>query len=322
MSAVVPVRAAPGADAQFAADVRSGLLRQGQKTLPPRYLYDALGSALFEAITQLPEYGLWRAEQALLAEHALQIASIGRVATVVELGSGSASKTALLLQTLLRRHAVSYHAIDVSATALALTRQSLAALSGLSVHGIQADYLEGLDTALRARSDDAALVLLLGSSLGNLDPDASLRFLRRVRRALRPGDALLLGADLLKPEPRLLAAYDDALGVTAAFNLNLLVRMNRELGANFRLTQFRHRARFNHATQDVEMHLESLGAQRVRFADEFAISLQPGETIHTESSHKYDLRQLGHLLEDSGFRLAAQWINQEWQFASRLEIAG
>lgn len=314
---------APGscAEARFAADVRAGLLRPGQKSVPPKYLYDTLGSLLFEAITQLPEYGVWRAELALFEAHAPAIAAACPAVNVVELGSGSASKTTLLLQALLRRHPLRYCAVDVSAAALALTRQSLASLEGLRQRSIEAEYLPGLEMALQSRADGATLVLLVGSSLGNLDFAASVRFLRQMRSSLRPGDALLLGADLLKPDSVLLQAYDDALGVTAAFNLNLLVRMNRELGANFDLGQFRHRARLNHDTHDVEMHLESRAAQRVQFADGLAITLQEGETIHTESSHKYSLAELDHLGENSGFRLSEQWLDEQWRFVSRLYTA-
>lgn len=311
----------PGRDTQFCSDVRAGLLQRGQKSLPPKYFYDTIGSLLFEAITQLPEYGLYRAEQQLLEEHAAHIGNSSNAVNVIELGSGSASKTAPLLRALLQHGPVSYSAIDVSAAALALTHQSLVGLSGLRLHSVQSEYLDGLETCLQARSHGATLVLMLGSSLGNLDLQASARFLQQVRATLRPGDGLLLGADLLKPESMLLAAYDDPLGVTAAFNLNLLARMNRELGADFELKQFRHLVRFNRDTHDVEMHLESLIEQQVRFADGFIVSLRRGETIHTENSHKYSLAELDRLTVGSGFRVAAQWINQQWQFVSRLDTA-
>jgi len=321
MSFSVPALDVANVHEQFLADARAGLLRSGQKSLPPKYLYDALGSALFEAITQLPEYDLWRAEHALLEAHASRIAALSGACNIVELGSGSASKTIMLLQALLRDHPVSYSAVDVSSTALQLTQRVLAGLNGLRVRSVQAEYLAGLSSALQSRGSGAALVLLLGSSLGNLDFGANVRFLRQVRAALRPGDTLLLGADLLKPEPRLLAAYDDALGVTAAFNLNLLVRMNRELGADFPLQQFRHRARFNRETRDVEMHLQSLTAQQVRFP-RFTVAFEPGESIHTESSHKYSLAELERLGANSGFRPHGQWVEESAQFASCLQIAG
>jgi L-histidine N-alpha-methyltransferase len=309
----------PAGETSFAADVRAGLGAPGQKTLPPKYLYDPMGSSLFEAITQLPEYGLWRAERRLLEAHAEEIARRTQAASVIELGSGSATKSVYLLKALLRRQAVSYWTIDMSTTAVQMTRQALGGLHGLSVHSVESDYLAGLHVALRIRpADQPVLVMFLGSSLGNFDALASARFLQRIRQALRPGDGLLLGADLEKPERKLLAAYDDSLGVTAAFNLNLLARMNSELGADFSVPQFRHRARYNAATRDVEMHIESLCDQAVHFPDGFSASFRAGETIHTESSHKYRLEELAGLAQDSGFGFTAQWLDQEAQFVSLL----
>jgi L-histidine Nalpha-methyltransferase len=311
----------PRISPSFAAEARAGLTRSGQKSMPPKYLYDALGSALFEAITQLPEYGLWRAERRLLETHAAHIAALAPASTVIELGSGSASKTALLLRALLRQRQVAYCAVDVSPAALEMTRLELAGRVGLRVRTVESEYLSGLDIAVQGRAvHGSTLVLLLGSSLGNLDFGASVRFLRHARAVLHPGDHLLLGADLVKPESELLAAYDDALGVTAAFNLNLLGRMNRELGSDFMLNQFRHRARFNHDTHDVEMHLESLVDQTVRFAD-FAVTFRAGETLHSESSHKYSLAELDQLMENCGFRNTARWIDAEGQFSSSLGVA-
>ncbi len=312
--------AAPGTSPSFAAAARAGLTGSGQKSMPPNFFYDAVGSALFEAITQLPEYGLWRAERRLFETHAAQIATLAPARTVIELGSGSAAKTALLLRALLRHRRVSYSAIDVSAAALEMTRNELAGLPDLRVRTFESEYLPGLDAAVQARiADGSALVLLLGSSLGNLDFGASVRFLRHVRAALQPGDHLLLGADLLKAEPHLISAYNDAQGVTAAFNLNLLARMNRELGTNFELTQFQHRVRFNRATHDVEMYLESRVDQTVQFAD-FAVTFRTGETIHTESSHKYSLAELDRLEDGCGFRTVMRWVDTEGQFASSLSV--
>jgi L-histidine N-alpha-methyltransferase len=311
---------APLSGAAFAHDVRAGLTAKGQKSLLPKYLYDALGSALFEAITQLPEYGLWRAERRLLKEHAAEISAAAAASSVVELGSGSAKKTAYLLQALLRRQAVKYWSIELSRAAIDMTRLELAGLSRLEFSGIEQEYLPGLDIAMATRQTGGhALVLFLGSSLGNFDDLEGVRFLQQVRRILRPGDTLLLGADLVKPRDQLLAAYDDSLGVTGAFNLNLLVRMNRELGADFRLEQFRHRARFNADLRDVEMHIESRCDQEVRFSIAgFSAKFQAGETIHTESSHKYSLEELGQIIQSSGFRCTSQWIDGEWLFASSL----
>jgi len=306
-------------EASFAADVRAGLLR-AQKSLSPKYLYDPLGSALFEAITQLPEYGLWRAEQTIFTRYAEAIAENTGASNIVELGSGSATKTIHILRMLSRRQSLAYCTVDVSPTAIELTRRALDGVAGLSVRGVQDEYLPGLETALQSRAANSrVLVLFLGSSLGNFDAATSLQFLRRIRRSLVVGDDLLLGADLVKPLEQLLAAYDDALGVTAAFNLNLLVRMNRELGANFMLPQFRHLARFNAATSDVEMHIESRCAQEIYFAkDRYSVSFRAGETLHTESSHKYSVDEVSTLASDSGFRRIEHWVNEDWPFVTGL----
>jgi dimethylhistidine N-methyltransferase len=319
------VRPAPCADpalGRFAADVREGLGRR-PKSLPPAHLYDALGSALFEAITQLPEYGVWRAERRILERCATEVAARCPATRVVELGSGSATKTRLLLAALLRHAAPTYCAIDVSRAALESTRAALHDLDGLSVHLVEADYAAGFAHAAAARGDaDRVLVLFLGGSLGNFAPAAALELLGRIRRGLRPGDALLVGADLDKPAQQLIAAYDDPLGVTAAFDLNLLVRMNRELGADFRLERFRHRARFDARSRDVEMHLESLCRQEVRFTRlDFAVAFEAGETIHTESSHKYREAELDMLAAAAGFRRSAAWRDEAWPFVDALYLA-
>lgn len=308
---------------RFAADVREGLGGHGRKSLPPRYLYDALGSALFEAITCLPEYGVWRAERRVLERRAEDIAALCAADTVVELGSGSATKTRLVLEALLRRRRLAYVAVDVSAAALAASRSTLHDLPGMSARFVEADYLAGFERALAARrADERVLALFLGGSLGNFAAAEARHWLRRVRRGLRPGDALLLGADLDKPAQRLLPAYADPLGVTAAFNRNLLVRMNRELGADFDLSRFRHRARFDPHTRDVEMHLESTCAQRVRFAHlGLAVSFDAGETIHTESSHKYHEQEVDDLAAAAGFRRADGWRDGEWPFLVGLYFA-
>ncbi|MET0229526.1 MAG: L-histidine N(alpha)-methyltransferase, partial [Rhodanobacteraceae bacterium] len=285
-----PLRSVPHAPASgFLADVVAGFCHDGQKTLPPKYLYDELGSMLFGAITRLPEYGVWRAERRLLEAHAETIATASAADLVVELGSGSAEKTRTVLEALLSQRRVTYCPVEISRSALDASRHALDDLDGLMFHGIARDYLSGVDEALAIRdASQPALVLFLGSSLGNFDAQAGENFLRALRERLMPGDFLLLGADLDKPEPTLRAAYDDALGVTAAFNLNVLARMNRELGADFRLPQFRHRIEFDRSARNVEMHIESLREQVVRFdGGEFEIEFARGETIHTETSHKY-----------------------------------
>lgn len=304
----------------FAADVRAGLLRDGQKTLPPKYLYDSLGSTLFEAITQLPEYGVWRAERRLLIDNASEIATCADAGTVIELGSGSASKTSYLLKALLNKRAISYYVVEISRAAIEMTSRQLSSLSGLSVSGVEGEYLAGLEQALQSRpSGGKVLVLFLGGSIGNADYLSNVRFLRRIRRLLHAGDGLLLGADLEKPAEQLIAAYDDALGVTAAFNLNYLVRMNRELGADFHLPNFRHCARFDASKHDVEMHLVSLCDQEINFDKTgFTVSMRAAETIHTESSHKYSLDELMDLTRCAGFESGMQWFDVEWGFVSGL----
>ena len=307
--------------AGFISDVCAGLCRSGQKTLPPKYLYDELGSILFEAITRLPEYGVWRAERRLLHAHADEIAEISRASLVVELGSGSAEKTRCVLEALLaRQERLTYCPVEISESALDGSRRALGDLASLEFRGIAKDYLAGLEDALRGSPrDEPALVMFLGSSLGNFDPLTSYRFLQTVRRLLAPGDYLLLGADLDKPQAQLRAAYDDALGVTAAFNLNLLTRMNRELGADFELSLFQHQVRFDETRRNVEMHLESLCDQTVHFgAGGFVVTLSEGETIHTENSHKYELGELDDLTHGAGFACAARWCDEEAAFVSAL----
>ena len=219
----------------LAGDVRAGLLRPGQKELPSKYLYDEVGSALFEVISVLPEYGLTRADERLLRRHASDIvARLKPHVLVAELGSGSGKKTRWLLEALTRRQRTTYCPIELSPTALARCETELGQIEYVSIVGFERPYLDGLlAAASRRQKDDHLLVLFLGSTIGNFDRDAAERFLAEVRRILYPGDALLLGTDLEKPLPQLLAAYDDPLGVTAAFNLNLLARINRELGRRF-----------------------------------------------------------------------------------------
>ena len=307
----------------FAREAREGLQRAGQKTLPPKWLYDDLDTMLFDAITALPEYGVWRAERRLLGAHAGEIAERCGAGLVIELGSGSASKTRGLLEAQLAYRPVRYCDIDISARALELARRQLDDLPRLHVQGFEREYLDGLEAALRLREGaERALVLFLGSSLGNFDRAGGARFLHRIRRALRRDDALLLGTDMEKPEAQLLAAYDDPLGVTAAFNLNLLARMNRELDADFALENFRHRARYDASKRDVQMHLESLCDQRVAVrSGGFTVSLHHGETIHTESSHKYSVAELDQLVHDAGFASIARWRDGEWPFENRLLLA-
>ena len=310
-----------GASAELAADVRSGLAAP-RKTLPSKYLYDAVGSALFEAITELPEYGLTRAEERILDRHAGRLAErLPRGIAVAELGAGSGRKTVRLLDALLaRQRTVSYAAIDLSGAAQESCRLLVGSRPGVRFRSIEAPYLEGLALLEQAREPATPLLLLfLGSSIGNFGAEEQVEFLSRVRSALRPGDALLLGADLKKPVERLLAAYDDPLGITAAFNLNLLARINRELGGDFDLAGFRHEARWSEGWSRIEMHLRSVREQVVTIPGaDLRVGLREGETIWTESSHKFTPADLRALAAATGYTCAAEWTDGAWPFADVL----
>jgi L-histidine N-alpha-methyltransferase len=314
----------------------AGLTAKPQKTLPPWLFYDQHGSELFEQITELPEYYLTRTERALFATHADDILreflSPGAPSTqafsspdpfiIAELGAGTASKTGLLLHAATRlQPQLLYQPIDVSATALDAAAENLTAtLPGLTVHPQVANYITESYTLAHPNSVHPAiphngnghhpatrsriLVLYIGSSIGNFSPDEATAILRRLRSHLQPGDALLLGADLApsadKPVATILAAYDDAAGVTAAFNRNILRRLNRDLGADFNLEAFAHRARWNAVDSRIEMHLESLTPQTVQIGGHRILFVE-GETIHTENSNKFTGEALDTLLTLSGF---------------------
>jgi dimethylhistidine N-methyltransferase len=310
--------------ADLGADLRAGLTKAGQKELPSKYLYDEVGSALFEVISLLPEYGLTRADERLLRQHADEMVS--RVASpvlVAELGSGSGKKTRWILEALSRRQPTTYFPIDISPTALAQSEKELGRLDSVSIVGYERSYLDGLVAVAAGRNiGEYLLVLFLGSTIGNFDRPAGEEFLVEVRRILTPGDGLLLGTDLEKPIPQLIAAYDDPLGVTAAFNLNLLARINRELGANFNLSQFRHVVRYDEQERRIEMYLRSICKQTVDIPKAgFSVTLAKDETIWTESSHKYRPEDAVQMAERSGFRCDAQWLDAEWPFAQSLLIA-
>src|SRR5690349_3223656 len=238
------LQAGPSSSAinQFALEVSAGLMKPGQKELPSKYLYDSVGSALFEVICELPEYGLTRSEEHLLKLHAREIVDqLPRPVVVAELGSGTGRKTRLLLEALSRWQSTWYHPIEISPAALAVLRRELRDINSISIVGFEREYLDGLrEVAVRRSPGEHLLVLFLGSTIGNFDGAAGSDFLRELRQILQPGDSLLLGTDMLKPVQTLIDAYDDPIGVTAAFNLNLLARINRELGANFDLKQFAH----------------------------------------------------------------------------------
>jgi dimethylhistidine N-methyltransferase len=304
---------------EFAADVCAGL-RKPQKELHSKYLYDELGSALFEAITYLPEYGLTRADERLLAEHAADIAElIAPPVTVIELGSGAGRKTRPILTALRPSNpGLRYFPIDVSAEALERCRRELDDVA--DVRPLPSSYLDGLASAVAARvAGEGLLILFLGSTIGNFEPPCALEFLRDLRRALEPGDALLVGADLIKEPKRMLPAYDDPTGVTGAFNLNLLGRINRELGGTFELPKFEHQARWNEQQHRIEMHLRSRVDQTVEIREcGLAVALRTGETIWTESSHKFHPADLSAMAEATGFHVTAQWVDQKWPFAESL----
>src|ERR1700723_1082375 len=289
---------------EFAAGVRAGLTKPGQKELLSKYLYDDVGSALFEVISHLPEYGLTRADERLLRRHASDI--VERLATpiaVAELGSGSGKKTRQILEALCRRQRTRYYPLENSPTALAPCERELSDIDGVSILGFEREYLDGLlEVAAERRPGQHVMVLFLGNTIGNSDRMAGLKFLNQVSHILQPGDSLLLGTDLEKPAAQLLAAYDDELGVTAAFNLNLLARINRELGGDFDLAYFEHVAKINHHTRGVEMHLRSPRRQTVDIpAAELSVEFMEGETIWTESSPKYSAQEVVGMARNTGF---------------------
>jgi L-histidine Nalpha-methyltransferase len=313
---------APAFDSEFACEVRQGLMCHPQKTLPCRYLYDALGSALFEAITLVPEYGLTRADARVIQAHASDLARLlPPEPVVVELGSGSGSKTRPVLERLGRRGAITYYPIDLSSTALERCRHEVAGTA--KVVPVVSSYLEGLRQVLEQRpAAKPLLVLFLGSTIGNFEPDAAVDFLASIRGYLSHGDALLLGTDLVKPVTQLINAYDDAAGVTAAFNLNLLARINRELGGDFDVRQFEHMVRYVGEFQRIEMHLVSRIDQTAYVAAaDLVVEFAAGETILTESCHKFRGEQIRAMAARSGFRVEALWTDQEWPFAESLLMA-
>jgi len=305
----------------FALHVREGLTKPGQKELPSKFFYDEIGSSLFESICLLPEYGLTRAEERIFKRHAATIVSrLPEAVSVAELGSGTGKKTRLLLHALCLRGPLSYYPIEISPKALADCERELSDIRCINVVGLEREYLDGLlEVAARRGEGQSLLVLFLGSTIGNFDVPASIDFLRQIRSILWEGDYLLLGADLLKSRDVLLAAYDDSLGITAAFNRNLLARVNRELGANFSLDHFAHQAIFNDRTRSIEMHLRSRCQQQVSIPGAgIEVRFAEGETIWTEASHKYSLDELSCMAAQSGFVPEATWLDNTWPFADCL----
>lgn len=303
----------------FAEDVAEGLINR-PKTLPCKLFYDSVGSALFEEITRLPEYYLTRTELAILEQHASDMAmAAGNGISVVELGSGTAAKTITLLQAISRRQIrVPYFPVDISPAALSEARDRVVAqCPHVSVKPVIADFSHGF--AFLRDIPGRKLVLYLGSSIGNFVPEDAVAMLAAIRRELNRGDALLLGADLVKDESVLVPAYDDAQGVTEQFNKNILSRLNRELGADFDPDFFRHVALWNPKQSRMEIYLESLRPQtadlgllnlNVKFAN--------GERIHTEHSYKYTITMVRDMLEPARFMLDCTWFDERKWFALHL----
>lgn len=307
-------------ESAFAQDVHRSL-QLSPRQLPSHYLYDPLGSALFDAICLLPWYGITRAESRLLCQHRDEIFSfVPDLTRIVELGPGDGSKLRILVDG--SSPPMSIHLIDVSAAALREATQALADAAHRSVVPHQASFEEGLTEVARQSTDGTTMVMLLGSNIGNFDPQMSHMLLRRIHATLGGGGALLIGTDLIKPELDLLRAYDDPLGVSAAFNLNVLVRINRELRGNFDINAFRHRAVWNLHRSRMEMYVVSTKRQVVRIdAVDLEIELAEGEAIWTESSYKDTAAGWTRRLDAAGFQTRAQWIDSHYGFALSLAQA-
>jgi L-histidine Nalpha-methyltransferase len=294
------------------------------RTLSPWLFYDQEGSRLFEQITELDEYYVTRTERGIFQANADAIIAaasaptphgLERDLTVIELGAGTATKTGLLLKAAVRRQEnVTYCALDVSESALREARHNLtSAIPGVVFESRVADYTQGLGDL--PGDGTRHLVLYIGSNLGNFEPAEGRELLRDIRNQLTPGDMLLLGVDMVKDVSTLVAAYDDASGVTAAFNRNVLARINRELGADFDLLKFRHRVRWNGAHSRIEMHLESRLAHEVSIPSlDLSLTFRRGDTIHTENSYKFTTDGAQHLLTQTGFSVVDRWTDPRCWF--------
>lgn len=303
----------------IAEEVVRGLSARSRR-LPPKLFYDAAGSRLFDEITETEEYYPTRTERGILTEFAGQmVRQAGNNLTLVELGAGSASKTQLLIEAALQRQLrAEFYPVDVSSSAL---QGALASLNGhfprLRVSPIVADYTHHLPELSSLAGHK--LVLFLGSTIGNFEPDEAEAFLKNVRRSLAPGDALLIGFDLIKGADVLYAAYNDAAGVTARFNKNMLARINRELGGTFDLDAFEHVAFWNRRKSRIEMHLESVYEQTVWIEDlGRGFHFEQGERIHTENSYKFNMPSIGRLLRRAGFKLEKSWTDPKRWFCEAL----
>lgn len=305
----------------FAFEVEQGLT-SSPRSLPPKLFYDQRGSELFEEITRLPEYYLTRTELAILREHAREIfAEAGQGLTIVELGAGTAAKTTILLEALCAMQLrVDYFPVDISRSALADARARIEAeYSLVHVRPVIADFSEGF--GFLRNMPGPKLVLYLGSSIGNFDQDEAVSMLQQVREQLSEGDSLLLGTDMVKDVSVLLPAYDDAHGITAEFNRNILHRLNHELGGDFDPDSFAHVALWNPEYSRVEMHLESTKAQIACLRSlNLPVSFKAGERIHTENSYKYTLPTIENMLSRAGLLLHRTWTDPKKWFALHLAM--
>jgi L-histidine N-alpha-methyltransferase len=294
------------------------------KRLSPKLFYDAAGSALFEQITELPEYYLTATEQAIFERYAPQmVRAAGEASTIIELGAGTAKKTMLVLRAALELHrAVTFIPVDVSSFALEVAYHRVRSeLPQIAVHPLVLDYTQR--SSALAKVSGRKLVLYIGSSIGNFEPMAASALLRRLRSSLSPGDSLLLGTDMRKSAAVLLPAYDDAAGVTARFNLNVLARINREFDADFNLDCFAHNAIWNERDSRIEMHLESLADQIVNIhALDISVPFVSGETIHTENSYKFTPWMIALMASNGGFRIEQSWSDERDWFTVSLLRAG
>jgi L-histidine N-alpha-methyltransferase len=299
------------------ADVRAGLTAV-PKTLPPKYFYDARGSELFDEITRLPEYYLTRAETSILLRHSADVAALSRCESLVELGSGTSAKTRLLLRALLDGGTLrEFVPFDVDPAVLTEASDALAAeFPGLAIAPFVGDFERDIG-AIPAHG--RRTIAFIGSTIGNLEPSVRAGFLAQVGAALRPGDTFLLGTDLVKDAGRLLRAYDDAAGVTAAFNRNVLLVVNRELGADFDVEEFRHVALWDAENEWIEMRLRAERAQQVTIADlDLVVSFAAGEELRTEISAKFRRERIEAELAAAGMRIVRFWTDQDGDFGLTL----
>ena len=308
--------------ADFARDVQRGL-SSTPKQLFPKYLYDELGSRLFEAICEVEEYYLTRAEDEILANHADDIVrATPDCHTLIELGSGSAEKTRKVIDAFFRRQAdLLFVPVDISASALEESSHALlVAYPAVQIEAYAADYFQALD-ALELAGSEPALVLFLGSNIGNFEPDDALRFFRAIRKVLRKGDALLLGADLKKDAAALEAAYNDPLGVTRAFIVNELARINRELGGTFDVKNFEHVVEYEEERGGLHSYLAAATEQNVNIGEVgLQLHFEPGDRIHTESAYKYSPQSIVQMAASAGLSVARSWTDPAQRFSVNLLV--